>query len=64
MDSKPPRMAGRIIKAPEDHLSAEQLEAARKARRSFMGKALAMGAGVAGSAAASAADVSAKDSQW
>ena len=56
MESKPPRMTGRIIKAPEGHLSAEQLEAARKARRSFMGKALAMGAGVA---AASAANVSA-----
>jgi len=40
---------GRVLPAPENHLSADKLEAARKARRSFMGKALAMGAGVAGS---------------
>ena len=38
---------GRIIPAPENHLNAEALETARKARRSFMGKALAMGAGIA-----------------
>ena len=38
---------GRVLPAPENHLSAEQLEQARKARRRFMGKALAMGAGVA-----------------
>ncbi len=38
---------GRIIPAPENHLNAEGLETARKARRSFMGKALAMGAGIA-----------------
>ena len=42
---------GRVLKAPENHLGAEQHEQARKARRSFMGKALAMGAGVAASAA-------------
>ena len=38
---------GRVVPAPENTLSADGLEAARKARRSFMGKALAMGAGVA-----------------
>ena len=38
---------GRVLPAPENHLSAEKMEEARKARRSFMGKALAMGAGVA-----------------
>ena len=43
---------GRVLPAPENHLSAEHLEQARKARRSFMGKALAMGAGVAASATA------------
>ena len=36
---------GRILKAPEGHLGAAQLAAARTARRSFMGKALAIGAG-------------------
>ena len=40
---------GRVVAAPEHHLSAQGLETARKARRSFMGKALAMGAGVAAS---------------
>ena len=38
---------GRVVPAPENHLSCADLETARKARRSFMGKALAMGAGVA-----------------
>ena len=38
---------GRVVPAPENHLSCAGLETARKARRSFMGKALAMGAGVA-----------------
>ena len=41
---------GRVLPAPEHHLNAEKLEQARKARRSFMGKALAMGAGAAASA--------------
>jgi sulfane dehydrogenase subunit SoxC len=36
---------GRVLPAPENHLSPELLEKARTARRSFMGKALAMGAG-------------------
>ncbi len=36
---------GRILKAPEGQLDAAQLVAAGTARRSFMGKALAMGAG-------------------
>ena len=47
---------GRVLPAPENHLSAEKMEQARKARRSFMGKALAMGAGVVASAKAVAAD--------
>ncbi|MGB8599980.1 MAG: molybdopterin-dependent oxidoreductase, partial [Burkholderiales bacterium] len=37
---------GRIARAPENFLSPEQLDAARNARRNFMGKALLMGAGV------------------
>jgi len=36
---------GRILKAPEGRLDAVGLATARTARRSFMGKALAMGAG-------------------
>ena len=55
MSSGKPRMSGRILKAPEGNLSPELLEQARKARRSFMGKALAMGAGAAGAASAMAA---------
>ena len=43
---------GRVLPAPENFLSAEKLEQARKARRRFMGNALAMGAGVAASAGA------------
>ncbi len=46
---------GRILPAPENHLGTQELETARKARRSFMGKALAMGAGVAASTQAAAA---------
>ena len=38
---------GRVLPAPENFLSPDQLEQARKARRRFMGTALAMGAGVA-----------------
>jgi sulfane dehydrogenase subunit SoxC len=38
---------GRIQKAPEHHMDAGFHAKARTARRSFMGKALAMGAGVA-----------------
>ena len=47
---------GRVVPAPENFLDAEKLELARKARRSFMGKALAMGAGVAASAKAAASE--------
>jgi sulfane dehydrogenase subunit SoxC len=51
------QMPGRIAKAPENFISEQQIDEARKARRSFMGKALAMGAGVATAAgAARAAD--------
>ena len=59
MTSGKPQMSGRILKAPEGHLAPALLEQARKARRSFMGKALAMGAGAvgAGAAAAAASDV-------
>ncbi len=41
----PARMPGRIRPAPENVLSVEEIDRARRARRSFMGKALAMGAG-------------------
>lgn len=62
MSSGKPQMSGRILKAPEGHLSPALLEQARKARRSFMGKALAMGAGAVGaSSAAAATDVGAGD---
>jgi sulfane dehydrogenase subunit SoxC len=49
------QMSGRILKAPEGQLPADLLEQARKARRSFMGRALAMGAGAAGAAGAGVA---------
>ncbi|WP_448173441.1 sulfite dehydrogenase [Rhizobacter fulvus] len=48
-------MSGRILKAPEGQLPPALLEEARKARRSFMGKALAMGAGAVGAKSALAA---------
>jgi sulfane dehydrogenase subunit SoxC len=48
---------GRIVPAPENFLDQEQLDAARHARRSFMGKALLMGAGITAAAAAKAAAV-------
>ncbi|MFZ6819692.1 sulfite dehydrogenase [Undibacterium sp. Ji22W] len=48
------KIIGRITKAPEGFLDVAKLEEARKARRSFMGKALAMGAGVASTAVATA----------
>ncbi len=47
-------LIGRIIKAPENFLDDQRLAEARTARRSFMGKALAMGAGVAAAGSASA----------
>ncbi|MEO8923369.1 MAG: sulfite dehydrogenase, partial [Caldimonas sp.] len=47
---KLPAMSGRIQKAPENHLGADELERARRARRRFMGAALAMGAGAAAAA--------------
>ena len=62
MSSGKPQMSGRILKAPEGQLSPALLEQARKARRSFMGRALAMGAGAVGAgSAAAAADVGAGD---
>ena len=45
--SSPERIAGRVVPAIEHALDAGQLQDARRARRSFMGKALAMGAGAA-----------------
>ncbi|MEO8835417.1 MAG: sulfite dehydrogenase [Caldimonas sp.] len=45
-------MSGRIRKAPENHLPPDAIERARKARRRFMGTALALGAGTAGAAPA------------
>ncbi len=47
---------GRVRPAPEHFLDAGTLELARKARRRFMGAALAMGAGVATSARAVASE--------
>lgn len=46
------KIIGRIVKAPEGFLNDASVEEARKARRNFMGKALAMGAGVASAGAA------------
>jgi sulfane dehydrogenase subunit SoxC len=46
---------GRIVPAPENFLDQDQLDAARNARRSFMGKALLMGAGVTAAIKAAAA---------
>ncbi|NBQ09402.1 MAG: sulfite dehydrogenase [Betaproteobacteria bacterium] len=45
-------LPGRIQKAPENHLNTALQSKAATARRSFMAKALAMGAGVSGAAAA------------
>ncbi len=52
---------GRVMPAPENTLSADGLETARKARRSFMGKALAMGAGVAAASKAAFAAPAGQD---
>ena len=49
-----PRFSGRIVKAPEGHLDPVLLEAARVARRRFMGRALAFGAGAAATGLANA----------
>jgi sulfane dehydrogenase subunit SoxC len=54
-NDSPSAAPGRILKAPEGQLDTAELAAARTARRSFMGKALAMGAG-ATAAGARAAD--------
>jgi sulfane dehydrogenase subunit SoxC len=54
MSSDLTKMIGRIARAQENFLSEDQLADASKARRAFMGKALAMGAGVAAGAAAAA----------
>ncbi|MEO6746167.1 MAG: sulfite dehydrogenase [Caldimonas sp.] len=51
-----PRLSGRILKATEGLLPAGAAEAARRARRRFMGQALAMGAGASALGAAPAAD--------
>jgi sulfane dehydrogenase subunit SoxC len=50
---------GRLQKAPEGFLDPEAMEQARKARRSFMGRALAMGAGAGAAGLASKAAVAA-----
>ncbi len=50
------KVPGRIRKAPENTLSPEMMAEARKARRSFMGKALAMGAGATAAGVARGAD--------
>ncbi|MGB8856281.1 MAG: sulfite dehydrogenase [Burkholderiales bacterium] len=49
------QIIGRVVRAPENFLSDEQLDQARTARRSFMGKALLMGAGVTAAVKAAAA---------
>jgi sulfane dehydrogenase subunit SoxC len=51
---RPAAIPGRIQKAPEHHMDDAFHAKARTARRSFMGKALAMGAGAASTATASA----------
>ena len=53
-NDSPSAAPGRILKAPEGQLDAARLMAARTARRSFMGKALAMGAGATALAARAA----------
>ncbi len=50
---------GRIRKAPENFLSPEQLAQARRTRRGFMAKALAMGAGASAAGLARAAGAAA-----
>ena len=55
------QLIGRVVPAPENTLSADGLETARKARRSFMGKALAMGAGVAAASKAAFAAPAGED---
>ena len=52
MESRP--HPGRIRKAPENFLSPESMAQARRARRAFMGKALAMGAGATAAGASRA----------
>ena len=47
---------GRIVRAPENFLGSAELESARRARRTFMGKALAMGAGLVAAGQARTAD--------
>ena len=49
------KISGRMLKVPEGHLAALLLQQVRKARRQFMGKALAFGAGSAAMAAAPSA---------
>ena len=56
MPTDPRAPPGRLVKAPENHLDAVQLAAAQTARRRFMGQALALGAGTAGSVRALAAE--------
>ena len=55
MHNTAPQMLGRTLKAPEGQLPADLLEQAHKAGRSFMCRALAMGAGAVGAGVASAA---------
>ncbi|ELX11859.1 putative nitrate reductase [Janthinobacterium sp. HH01] len=55
------RTIGRLLQAPEHHLGEAQHAQARTARRSFMGKALAMGAGVAAGGVAAAQSAAGDD---
>lgn len=52
----PSRTPGRIRPAPENHIEPALLRTAGRARRAFMGKALAMGAGAGIAARAAAGD--------
>ncbi len=49
------RTIGRVLAAPENHLPAPLVAAAATARRRFMGRALAMGAGAVGASKVAAA---------
>ena len=54
--TEPNKISGRIRRAPEDFIGDEDMARARQARRSFMGKALAMGAGASAAQIGAARD--------
>ena len=55
MSSGKPQMSGRILRAPQGNVAPAVLEEEGRARRSSMGRALAMGAGAVGAGAGHAA---------